>query len=46
LSVFFWSEEQAKAFRRQNKDGMGIYLNLKQSIALTAPVQGALFGFY
>jgi len=25
---------------------MGVYLTLKQGIALTAPVQGALFGFY
>ena len=44
-SVFFWSEEEARAHRRQHPEPRGLYLGLRQGAILTRPVQSVLFGF-
>jgi hypothetical protein len=45
-SVFFWSEEEARAHRRENPEPRGIYLTLmKQGAIITVPIQSVLFGF-
>lgn len=45
LSVFFWSEDEIKAHRSENKGITGAYFTLEQAIAVTPIAQGALFGF-
>ena len=44
-SVFFWSEEEAKIYRRENPERRGLYLGLRQGAILTRPIQSVLFGF-
>jgi len=44
-SIFFWSEEHAKEYRRQAGGERGIYANVKQSSYITRLVQSGLFGF-
>ena len=44
-SIFFWSEEHAKAYRRQVGGEWGIYLTLAQSAYVTRVAQSSLFGF-
>jgi hypothetical protein len=44
-SVFFWSEEEARAHRRNNPETRALYLGLRQGAILTRPVQSVLFGF-
>jgi hypothetical protein len=44
-SVFFWSEEHARAHRRMNGGVRGMYLTLDQSVFLTRHAQSAIFGF-
>ena len=44
-SIFLWSEENLKQHRSVNADIPGVYLTLKQSIAITPIAQSALFGF-
>jgi hypothetical protein len=42
-SVFFWSEEHAKKYRRQVKGVRGSYLTLPQAVYVIPLEQGALF---
>jgi hypothetical protein len=44
-SIFFWSEEHAKEYRRSHVNIRGSYMTLAQSVYLTPKVQGAIFGF-
>lgn len=44
-SVFFWSEEQARAHRKATPKPKGIYLTLRQGAIIIRPIQGVLFGF-
>jgi hypothetical protein len=44
-SIFFWSEEHAREFRRKNGGERGIYATLDQAIYITRIFQSALFGF-
>ncbi|MDX2435819.1 MAG: hypothetical protein QNL88_02105 [Acidobacteriota bacterium] len=44
-SVFFWSEEQARAHRTQQPKPKGLYLSLRQSAIVIQPIQSILFGF-
>ena len=44
-SVFFWSEEEARAHRKKNPEPKGLYLSLKQGAIVTVPIQSVLFGF-
>jgi hypothetical protein len=44
-SIFFWSEEHARAYRFQKGGGPGTYLNLSQCVYITPLTQGPLFGF-
>ena len=44
-SVFFWSEEHARAYRKTAKGLRGIHLTLSQSFFVTRVTQGALFAF-
>src|SRR5260221_11395149 len=44
-SVFFWSEEHARAFRKSQQQVDGIYLTLAQSMYYTRIAQSSLFGF-
>jgi hypothetical protein len=43
-SVFFWSEEHAREYRREHTEVRGSYMTLAQSVFLTPRVQGAIFG--
>ncbi len=44
-SVFFWSEEHAKAYRQAHSGERGTYMTLAQAVYVTPRTQGALFGF-
>jgi hypothetical protein len=44
-SIFFWSEEHARDFRRKNNLKRGIYMTLLQSMTLTRLAQSAIFSF-
>jgi len=44
-SVFFWSEEQARAHRQTYPIPRGIYLTLRQGAIIIRPIQSVLFGF-
>jgi hypothetical protein len=44
-SLFFWSEEHAREFRRSKRQVEGVYLTLEQSVYSTRIAQGALFAF-
>jgi hypothetical protein len=44
-SVFFWSEEHAREYRRTHNGVRGSYMTLAQSIYVTPRTQGALFDF-
>jgi hypothetical protein len=44
-SVFFWSEEEARAHRAENPEPKGIYLTLRQGATVIKPIQSVLFGF-
>ncbi len=44
-SVFFCTEEHARAARRTTGGVQGIYLTLAQAAYVTKPTQGSLFGF-
>jgi len=44
-SVFFWSEEHAKEYRRQYQGVRGPYLTLPQAVYITPLEQGAIFAF-
>jgi hypothetical protein len=44
-SVFFWSEEEARAHRKNNPEPKGIYLSLRQGEIINRPIQSVLFGF-
>jgi hypothetical protein len=44
-SVFFWSEEEARAHRVKNPEPRGIYLDLRQGAIVTQQIQSVLFGF-
>jgi hypothetical protein len=44
-SVFFWSEEHARAHRRTKGWVRGIYLTLEQMVLQTRLIQSAIFGF-
>jgi hypothetical protein len=44
-SVFFWSEEHAKEYRRKVHRIRGAYLTAKQMVKGTKIIQSAIFGF-
>jgi Alkylmercury lyase len=44
-SVFFWSEEHVKEYRREHRNIRGTFMSLAQSVYLTPITQGAIFGF-
>jgi hypothetical protein len=44
--VFFWSEEEAVSYRKQNDQIEGTYLTLAQAAWETRIMQGALFAFF
>ena len=44
-SVFFWSEEHAREYRRETGGEKGLYMTLDQAVYITPIIQGALFGF-
>jgi hypothetical protein len=44
-SIFFWSEEHAREYRREHRNIRGSYMSLAQSVYLTPITQGAIFGF-
>jgi hypothetical protein len=44
-SVFFWSEEHAREYRRTQDGGPGTYMTLDQAVYITPIVQGGLFEF-
>jgi hypothetical protein len=44
-SVFFWSEEQARAHRAARPKPNGLYLSLRRAAAVITPIQSLLFGF-
>jgi len=44
-SVFFWSEEHAKAHRARVGGKRGTYLTLSQAVYVTPILQGSLFAF-
>jgi hypothetical protein len=41
--VFFWSEEEARAYRRENRQVDGIYLDMAQAGFATRVGQASLF---
>jgi hypothetical protein len=45
LSVFLWSEEHAKEYRRKEHRVKGSYLTIEQITFLTPIIQGTVFGF-
>jgi hypothetical protein len=44
-SVFFWSEDHAREYRRSHNKVRGSFMTLAQSVYMTPQVQGALFSF-
>ncbi len=44
-SIFFWSEEHAREYRRSAAGERGVYMTLPQSIYVTRKTQSVLFGF-
>ena len=44
-SLFFWSEEHAREYRKQKTLVDGIYLTMEQSVYAIPIAQSALFGF-
>jgi hypothetical protein len=44
-SVFFWSEDEARAHRTANPKPKGLYLSLRIGTAIIQPIQSILFGF-
>lgn len=44
-SIFFWSEEEARAHRKKNPEPRGVYLTLRQGAVVIKPAQSVLFGF-
>ena len=44
-SVFFWSEEEARAHRAANPIPKGLYLSFGVGAAVIQPIQTVLFGF-
>lgn len=44
-SVFFWSEEEARAHRAANPKPRGLYLSLRLGAMTINPIQSLLFDF-
>jgi len=44
-SLFFWSEEEARAHRAANPNPRGLYLSLRLGAVVIKPIQSLLFGF-
>jgi hypothetical protein len=44
-SLFFWSEEEARAHRAANPKPKGLYLSLRLGATVIQPIQSLLFGF-
>jgi hypothetical protein len=44
-SVFFWSEEHAREYRKRTHRIRGAYMTAEQMVKVTRPTQSAIFGF-
>jgi len=44
-SIFFWSEEHAREYRRNKGGERGIYATIDQAIYINRLVQSAIFDF-
>jgi hypothetical protein len=44
-SLFFWSEEEARAHRAANSKPRGLYVLLRLGAIVIKPIQSLLFGF-
>jgi hypothetical protein len=43
--VFFWSEEHARAHRKNTHRIRGAYMRVSQMVEVTRIIQSAIFGF-
>jgi hypothetical protein len=44
-SIFFWSEEHAREYRREQGGERGIYATIDQALYINRLMQSAIFGF-